>query len=56
MIDYTIMEYNIETRRYKTIGIAEGIDGKAAKQDYVKKHGWVPRENILLFAKPPLCR
>ena len=56
MIDYTIMEYNIETRRYVPIGIAEGIDGNAAKKNYIDKHGWTPRENILLFAKPPLCR
>ena len=56
MLDYTIMEYNIETRKYTTIGIAEGIDGKVAKQNYIDKHGWTPRENIILFAKPPLCR
>ena len=56
MLDYTIMEYNIETRRYVSIGIAEGIDGKQAKENYIKKHGWEPREGIHLFAKPPLCR
>jgi hypothetical protein len=56
MLDYTIMEYNIETKRYITIGIAEGIDGKTAKESYIKKHGWSPKENVMLFAKPPLCR
>jgi len=56
MIDYTIMEYNIETKRYTPIGISEGIDGKAAKANYIRQHGWNPRENIMLFAKPPLCR
>ena len=56
MIDYTIMEYNIETRRYTAIGVSEGHDGKAAKQNYIKKHNWEAKENILLFAKPPLCR
>ena len=56
MLDYTIMEYNIDTRRYTTIGIAEGIDGKQAKENYIKKHGWEPRDGIYLFAKPPLCR
>ena len=56
MIDYTIMEYNIETKKYTTVGIAEGIDAKHAKASYVKKHGWHPRENIMLFAKPPVCR
>ena len=33
MIDYTIMEYNFETKQYKTIGIAEGIDGNQAKKE-----------------------
>ena len=56
MLDYTIMEYNIETRRYRSIGISEGVDGKEAKEVYVKRHGWEPRENVVLFAKPPLCR
>ncbi len=56
MIDYTIMEYNTETRQYIAIGIAEGIDGNAAKQNYIKKHGWEARANTMLFAKPPLCR
>ena len=56
MIDYTIMEYNIETRKYTTIGVSEGSDGKQAKQNYIKKHGWEERPGIHLFAKPPLCR
>ena len=56
MNDYTIMEYNIDTRSYTVIGIAEGIDGKQAKENYIKKHGWEPRDGIHLFAKPPLCR
>ena len=56
MNDYTIMEYNFETRKYTAIGVEEGIDGKAAKKAYIKKHGWEPREGIHLFAKPPMCR
>ena len=56
MIDYTIMEYNIETRKYRTIGIAEGIDAKEARASYIKRHDWRPRESIMLFAKPPVCR
>ena len=35
----------------------EGIDAKHAKASYVKRHGWEKRdENIMLFAKPPVCR
>jgi hypothetical protein len=56
VIDYTIMEYNIETKKYRTIGIAEGIDARQARASYVKRHKWKPRENIMLFAKPPVCR
>jgi len=56
MNDYTIMEYNIDTKSYTTIGMSEGIDGNQAKENYIKKHGWVSRDGIHLFAKPPLCR
>jgi len=54
--DYTIMEYNIETRKYTAIGFEEGVDGKAAKEKYIKKHNWQSRQGIHLFAKPPVCR
>tara|TARA_Y100000592_G_C5342024_1_gene254685 strand:- start:55 stop:228 length:174 start_codon:yes stop_codon:yes gene_type:complete len=57
MIDYTIMEYNIETRKYKVIGIAEGIDSNQAKTTFIQRNHWEPRnENIILFAKIPVCR
>ena len=57
MIDYTIMEYNIETRKYTTIGIEEAPDSRVARDLFVKKNNWKPRsENIILFAKGPLCR
>ena len=56
MIDYTIMEYDIETRQYTPIGYAEGIDGKDAKSRYIKENGWQQRTGVRLFAKPPLCR
>tara|TARA_Y100000592_G_scaffold92441_1_gene154169 strand:+ start:683 stop:856 length:174 start_codon:yes stop_codon:yes gene_type:complete len=57
MIDYTIMEYNIQTRRYVTIGFAEGIGPKEAKANYIEKNQWHPRnEDVILFAKGPVCR
>ena len=49
MLDYTIMEYNIDTRKYTPIGVSEGIDGKKAKENYIKRHGWEEREGIYLF-------
>ena len=56
MIDYTIMEYNIETKKYTTIGLSHGPGPQQAKDRYIKEHDWMPRENIILFAKPPVCR
>tara|TARA_A100001015_G_scaffold228244_1_gene257913 strand:+ start:589 stop:786 length:198 start_codon:yes stop_codon:yes gene_type:complete len=56
MIDYTIMEYDFEKRKYTTIGLSEGIDGDDAKRNYIEKHGWDEKKGIILFAKPPLCR
>ena len=56
MNDYTIMEYNCDTKEYTVIGVSEGIDSKQAKKAYIDKHAWELREGIFLFAKPPLCR
>jgi len=56
MIDYTIMEYNIETKKYTTIGISDGISAQEAKERYIKKHDWRQRPDTILFAKPPVCR
>ena len=56
MIDYIIMEYNIETKRYITIGVSEGVDSKQAKELYVKRNGWKQKPCTMLFAKPPICR
>tara|TARA_A100001015_G_C14489956_1_gene518829 strand:+ start:405 stop:575 length:171 start_codon:yes stop_codon:yes gene_type:complete len=56
MIDFTIMEYNFETRKYTVIGLAHGKNSSDAKQNYINKNGWVQKHNTFLFAKPPLCR
>ncbi len=56
MNDYIIMEYDFDKRKYTSIGIEEGQDSTAAKQAFIKKHDWQPREGVMLFAKPPLCR
>ena len=56
MIDFTIMEYDFETRKYTTIGICEAPDSKKAKEIFIKSNGWEPRQGIFLLAKPPLCR
>lgn len=56
MIDFEIMEYNFETKKYTTIGLAEAADAKQAKEKFIKETGWTGSENIFLFAKYPLCR
>jgi len=56
MNDYIIMEYDFEKRKYTSVGIAEGVDSNEAKKSFMEKHGWQPRDGVMLFAKPPLCR
>ena len=56
MMDFTIMEYNFQTRAWKSIGLAQGVDSKEAKKNFIKQHGWDSREDVTLFAKPPVCR
>ena len=56
MIDFTIMEYNFETKKYTVIGLSEGMDSNQAKKRFIEKTGWVASECTMLFAKQPLCR
>ena len=56
MLDYTIMEYNSETKKYTTLGSAFGHDSSEAKENYIREQGWNKKQNTGLFAKPPLCR
>ena len=56
MIDFTIMEFNFETKNYTVIGLSEGMDSKQAKKKFIEKTGWVASECTMLFAKQPLCR
>ena len=56
MEDYTIMEYNVETHKYVTIGHARGKSSADAKRNFLKKDPWKPRLNVMLFAKIPICR
>jgi hypothetical protein len=56
MDTYTIMQYNTKTKQYTTIGYADASNSEQAKLKYVEQSGWKPERNVLLFAKPPLCR
>ena len=56
MIDFTIMEYNFETKKYTEIGAAEAKNSEEAKKDFAKKTGWKENKTTMLFAKQPICR
>ena len=56
MIDYTIKEYNTKTREYTTIGYVTAESSGEAKSKYIASSGWKPQEDVMLFARIPLCR
>ena len=56
MTDFTIKEYNFETKTYTHLGYAAGRDSKEAKQNFITQTGWSPSERTALFAKIPVCR
>ena len=56
MDTYTIMEYNTKTQKYVAIGYTDANNSEQAKLRYIEQSGWRAKRNVLLFAKPPLCR
>ncbi len=56
MIDFTIMEYNFETKQYTEIGAVEAKNSEEAKKNFAKKAGWKENKTTMLFAKQPICR
>jgi len=56
MDTYTIMQYNTKTKKYAEIGYTDASNSEQAKLKYVEQSGWKPERNMLLFAKPPVCR
>ena len=56
LIDFTIMEFNFDTKQYTTVGLVEAPNSKQAKELFIKNNNWVARDGIFLLAKPPLCR
>ena len=55
-MEYTIFEYNFETKKYKEIGYATAESSQKAREDYANESGWEKKNNTQLFAKPPICR
>ena len=57
MLTYTIMELNNETKKWKAIGYSDARNSSDAKRYFVTENGWSSDDpNIILFAKPPICR
>jgi len=56
MNDYTIMEYNVKTKKYITIGHVVAKNPEEAKLAFLKENPWKPRANVMLFARIPICR
>ena len=56
MNTYSIMEYNQRTQEYITVGSMTAKDIIEAKQKYIEKFKWEPTPDVVLFAKPPICR
>ena len=55
-MEYTIFEYNFETKKYKEIGYADGETSQKAREFFANESGWKKKKNTQLFAKPPVCR
>ena len=50
---YTIMEFNLVTGQYTTLGTSCGDDSGEAKSRYIKENDWDPRAGIWLIARGP---
>ncbi len=53
---YTVFEYNNETNKYTELGSVDAPNSAQAREQYAKEAGWKKKDNIQLFAKPPICR
>ncbi len=55
-MEYTIFEYNFETKKYKEVGYATAESSQKAREEYANETGWKKKKHTQLFAKPPICR
>lgn len=54
--DYTILEFNHNTREYKTLTTVSAISPDVAKLKFIKESKWTSTPEISLFVKTPICR
>ena len=52
-MDYTIMEYDLQTGECVTLGDAHGDDSGEAKARFIEKNNYQPRPWVWLIARGP---
>lgn len=52
-MSYTIMEFNLLTGAYVTLGQSVGDDSGEAKARFIEQNEWAPRKGIWLIARGP---
>ena len=55
-MEYTIMQYDKNTKEYERLAHVRAPDAEKAKAKYIKENKWQAKEGVTLFVKLPLCR
>ncbi len=55
-MEYTVFEYNKQTRQYTPLASVSAASAGEAKNKYAKQAQWSAKSDTVLFAKLPLCR
>ena len=50
-MEYTIFEYNFETKKYKEVGYATAESSQKAREEYANETGWKKKKHTQLFEK-----
>jgi hypothetical protein len=54
--DYTILEFNHSTKKYKTLTTVSAVSPDVAKLKYIKESKWSSSPETCLFVKTAICR
>lgn len=53
---YTILEFNRDTKEYKTLATVSAVSPDVAKLRYIKESNWSFAPETFLFVKVAVCR
>jgi hypothetical protein len=53
---YTILEFNHDTKEYKTLSTISAVSPDVAKLKYIKESNWSSSPATCLFVKTAICR